>query len=51
MEAYCVKCKAKKEMSDANEVEMNGKGGVKRKAMKGKCPVCGTAMFRILGKA
>ncbi len=51
MEAYCVKCKAKKEMSDANEVEMSGKGGVKRKAMKGKCPVCGTAMFRILGKA
>ena len=51
MEAYCVKCKAKQEMSDANEVEMNGKGGVKRKAMKGKCPVCGTAMFRILGKA
>ena len=51
MEAYCVKCKAKREMSDAAEVEMKGKGGVTRKAMKGKCPVCGTAMFRILGKA
>ena len=51
MEAYCVKCKAKHEMSDACEVEMNGKGAVKRKAMKGKCPVCATAMFRILGKA
>ena len=51
MEAYCVKCKAKHEMSDACEVEMNGKGGVKRKAMKGKCRVCATAMFRILGKA
>ena len=32
MEAYCVKCKAKKEMSDAKEVKM--KNG--RKAMKGK---------------
>jgi ssDNA-binding Zn-finger/Zn-ribbon topoisomerase 1 len=29
---------------------MNGKGGVKRRAMKGKCPDCGTTMFRILGK-
>jgi len=51
MEGYCVKCKAKREMSEAAEVEMKGKGGVVRKAMKGKCPVCGTAMFRILGKA
>ncbi len=49
--AYCVKCKEKKDMSDAAEVEMKGKGGVARKAMKGKCPVCGTTMFRILGKA
>ena len=51
MEAYCVKCKAKREMQDGQEVEMKGKGGVARKAMKGKCPTCGTAMFRILGKA
>lgn len=51
MEAYCVKCKAKKEMVDAQEVEMKGKGGMTRRAMKGKCPTCGTAMFRILGKA
>ena len=46
MEAYCVKCKAKKEMQDAKEVEM--KNG--RLAMKGKCPDCGTSMFKILGK-
>jgi len=51
MEAYCVKCKAKQEMVDATEVEMNGKGGVKRRAMKGKCPACNTSMFRILGRA
>jgi Zn finger protein HypA/HybF involved in hydrogenase expression len=51
MEAYCVKCKKKQEMSDAKEVEMKGKGGVKRKAMTGVCPKCGTKMFRIMGKA
>jgi NAD-dependent SIR2 family protein deacetylase len=45
-EAYCVKCKAKKEMQDGKEVTM--KNG--RKAMKGKCPDCGTSLFRILGK-
>ncbi len=51
VEAYCVKCKEKKQMEQAHEVEMAGKGGIKRKAMKGKCPTCGTSMFRILGKA
>ncbi|NLN79070.1 MAG: hypothetical protein GX141_09145 [Armatimonadetes bacterium] len=46
MEAYCVKCKAKKEMKDAEEIVMkNGKP-----ATKGVCPTCGTKMFRI-GKA
>jgi len=48
MEAYCVKCKAKREMQEANEVAMKGKGGKSRRAMKGKCPECGTTMFRIL---
>ena len=47
VEGYCVKCKAKRNMKDAGEVTMaNG-----RKAMKGKCPVCGTGMFKIMGKA
>ena len=50
-EAYCVKCKAKGEMKDAKEVEMNGKGGTKRRAMTGTCVKCGTKMFKILGKA
>ena len=49
MEAYCVKCKAKREMKDAKEVLMNGKGGKTRNAMTGVCPVCGTKMFRIMG--
>jgi Zn finger protein HypA/HybF involved in hydrogenase expression len=44
-EAYCVKCKAKKVMVDAKEVTMKNK----RNAMKGKCPDCGTGMFKILG--
>jgi hypothetical protein len=43
-EAYCVKCKAKKEMKDAQKVTMrNG-----RPAVKGKCPTCGTGLYRIL---
>ena len=46
-EGYCVKCKAKKEIVDAvEELMKNG-----RKAIKGKCPTCGTVMFKILGKA
>ena len=46
MEAYCVKCKAKKEMKDAQKVTM--KNG--RPAMKGKCPDCGTGLYRIMKK-
>ena len=44
-EGYCVRCKSKKEIVDAlEEVMKNG-----RKAMRGKCPTCGTVMFKILG--
>jgi hypothetical protein len=44
-EGYCVKCKAKREIADGvEEVMKNG-----RKAIKGKCPICGTVMFKILG--
>ncbi len=46
-EGYCVKCKAKKPIMDGIEETM--KNG--RKAIKGKCPTCGTVMFKILGKA
>ena len=44
-EGYCVKCKARKEIVDGVEETM--KNG--RKAIKGKCPTCGTVMFKILG--
>jgi Zn finger protein HypA/HybF involved in hydrogenase expression len=50
VEAYCVKCKAKREMVNAKEISINGKGGTKRRAMTGVCPKCGTKMFKILGK-
>jgi Domain of unknown function (DUF5679) len=43
-DGYCVKCKAKREMAEAEEVTM--KNG--RPAMKGKCPECGTGMYKIL---
>ncbi len=49
-EGYCVKCKAKRAMNEAREVEMPGKGGVVRRAMTGSCSSCGTKMFKILGK-
>ncbi len=43
-EGYCVKCKAKKEITDAfEEIMKNG-----RKAIKGKCPSCGAVMFKII---
>jgi len=43
---YCVKCKEKREMQDAEEVKM--KNG--RPAMKGTCGTCGTGMYKILPK-
>lgn len=43
MQIYCVKCRAKKEVSDYEEVTMkNGKP-----AVKAVCPTCGTKMFKI----
>ncbi|MBX6370707.1 MAG: hypothetical protein IRZ02_00415 [Acidothermus sp.] len=45
-EAYCVKCKEKRQFE--GDVVVNDKG---TKMAKGKCPVCGTTLNRILGKA
>jgi transcription elongation factor Elf1 len=45
-EFYCVKCKEKREAS--GEVHVNDKG---TRMAKAKCPVCGTNLNRILGKA
>ena len=44
-QVYCVKCKAKKEAIDTKKVTMkNGKP-----ALEGKCPTCGTKVFKIGG--
>ncbi len=43
MEAYCFKCKTKREMQSPESVTM--KNG--RPATKGICPTCGTKMFKI----
>jgi len=42
---YCVKCKKKTEMKDAQKVTFkNGKA-----ALKGQCTVCGTTVNAFLG--
>ena len=43
MQAYCMKCRAKREMKDTKAITM--KNG--RPATQGVCPTCGTKMFRI----
>lgn len=43
----CMKCKENVEIKNGKKVIM--KNGME--AMKGECPVCGTKVFRILGKA
>ncbi len=44
MEAYCVKCREKREIKDMKEVTL-GNG---RRAAQGTCPVCGTKLTRML---
>jgi hypothetical protein len=42
---YCVKCKKKQELKDAQRITMkNGKP-----ALRGQCSVCGTTVNAILG--
>ncbi len=43
MEAYCVKCKTKREIAQA-EATFTSTG---TPATKGRCPVCGTGLFRM----
>lgn len=45
MEAYCVKCRARREIKNPKQVTLkNGKP-----AVKGVCPVCGTTLY-VIGK-
>ena len=46
MQAYCFKCRARKDMKNPQAVTL--KNG--RPAVRGTCSVCGTKVFRI-GKA
>jgi DNA topoisomerase-1 len=43
LEAYCMKCKAKREMKDIEAVFTKRA----QPAVRGQCPVCGTNMFRM----
>ncbi len=43
MQAYCLKCRTKREMRDPRQTTL--KNG--RPATQGTCPVCGTKMYRI----
>ncbi|MEM4312037.1 MAG: DUF5679 domain-containing protein [Nitrososphaerales archaeon] len=46
VEAFCVKCKAKREIKNPQTVTLKNK----RQALKGTCPVCGKTIYR-MGKA
>lgn len=43
IQGYCMKCRKKRNIQDPKEHKM--KNG--RPAFKGKCPECGTGMFKI----
>jgi hypothetical protein len=43
---YCVKCKQKRDFEGTVAVSKTG-----MRMAKGQCPVCGTTVNRILGKA
>jgi Domain of unknown function (DUF5679) len=42
--AYCMKCKTQRELKNPETVTM--KNG--RKALKGKCSVCGTGLYKFV---
>ncbi len=46
LQRYCVKCKEKRDFDGEVKVSESG-----RRMAQGTCPVCGTKMNRILGKA
>lgn len=46
MQMYCVKCKALRDVPDASLESVTTKNG--KPAKKGKCPVCGTTVFKFV---
>lgn len=49
-EANCMKCKKEVSVRQPEIIDMKGKGSSTRKAVKGKCSICGANVFRILKK-
>lgn len=47
VEAFCMKCRKKVEMKDAKEETLKNN----RKAMIGRCSVCGTKVVKMMKKA
>lgn len=45
MQAYCMKCRTKREMKQPRMITLKNR----RPATQGVCPVCGSKMFRIGG--
>ncbi len=43
MQAYCLKCKTKRDINNPEKVTLKNK----RAATKGVCPSCGTKLLRI----
>jgi hypothetical protein len=43
VQAYCMKCRTKREIKNPQSVTLKNK----RPAIRGGCPVCGTKIFRI----
>jgi Zn finger protein HypA/HybF involved in hydrogenase expression len=43
MQAYCMKCRAKRERKNPKSITLKND----RPATQGECPVCGTKVYRI----
>ena len=48
MQVYCIKCKSKIEVSDTDLALIKTKNN--RSAATGKCPKCGTKIYKFLNK-
>lgn len=52
MHIYCVKCRKKVYVPRTTLVTLKaGRSKVAMEAWRGKCPKCGTMVYRIVGKA
>ncbi len=49
-QARCRRCREQRDVADPEVVEIEGKGGSKRRAVKGKCATCGCKVYKFLPK-